>query len=142
MLLTVPHLFVSDFIISMNVCHFENLGPYQKRMFLILLVLGGSDIRFHSELSLLRSLFHQIDPWRASVFLYTTMYHAFFNMSSPTNSVSIHCSGRLAQLVERTLSMREVEGSKPSLSILFHTCTIYSFPSNQERHHQIETNHT
>ena len=27
--------------------------------------------------------------------------------------------GRLAQLVERTLSMREVEGSKPSLSILF-----------------------
>ena len=27
--------------------------------------------------------------------------------------------GRLAQLVERTLSMREVEGSKPSLSIVF-----------------------
>ena len=27
--------------------------------------------------------------------------------------------GRLAQLVERTLSMREVEGSKPSLSTLF-----------------------
>jgi hypothetical protein len=26
------------------------------------------------------------------------------------------CGGRLAQLVERTLSMREVEGSKPSLS--------------------------
>ena len=127
MLLTVPHLFVSDFIISMNVCHFENLGPYQKRMFLILLVLGGSDIRFHSELSLLRSLFHQIDPWRASVFLYTTMYHAYFRSLSPTNSVSIHCSGRLAQLVERTLSMREVEGSKPSLSTLFQVGPIIAF---------------
>ena len=35
-------------------------------------------------------------------------------------------TGRLAQLVERTLSMREVEGSKPSLSTTFF---LFLFPS-------------
>ena len=36
-------------------------------------------------------------------------------------------TGRLAQLVERTLSMREVEGSKPSLSTTFYFSSRLTF---------------
>ena len=43
---------------------------------------------------------------------------------------SVH--GRLAQLVERTLSMREVGGSKPPLSILY--CFVFILPNTMFWH--------
>ena len=46
-------------------------------------------------------------------------YYSIFGTTSPTKPYK-SVAGRLAQLVERTLSMREVEGSKPSLSTIFY----------------------
>ena len=48
--------------------------------------------------------------------VYITVFSQWRHQRNRINSAT----GRLAQLVERTLSMREVEGSKPSLSTTFY----------------------
>ena len=52
-----------------------------------------------------------------------------FETDNQTGRVTTDYDGRLAQLVERTLSMREVEGSKPLMSNNFFIMgySIYSF---------------
>ena len=50
------------------------------------------------------------------MYLAIILYLSYFTPTSPTRPIKSWQIGRLAQLVERTLSMREVEGSKPSMS--------------------------
>ena len=50
------------------------------------------------------------------MYLAIILYLSYFTPTSPTKPIKSWQIGRLAQLVERTLSMREVEGSKPSMS--------------------------
>ena len=61
------------------------------------------------------SFFMTNNLWRWYVFLTT----AQVTSPSSADSISAVVNGRLAQLVERTLSMREVVGSKPTMSTLF-----------------------
>ena len=51
--------------------------------------------------------------------IYTGHYIILFPTDSNQQVCIIAQEGRLAQLVERTLCMREVGGSKPPMSILF-----------------------
>ena len=82
----------------------------------------------------------QVGPTKRSV--YSTVQFVWYNLRKYVSVVCIthfrprrHQQrpykfgqiGRLAQLVERTLSMREVEGSKPSLSTPFFSSPFFVF---------------
>ena len=55
-----------------------------------------------------------------------------FETDNQTGRVTTDYDGRLAQLVERTLSMREVGGSKPPLSKIIQISIVQQFKFKKE----------